>query len=111
MDILFLILVVGVPVVTLLLMCFDVVLEKLGKVIDIVTGATQSEDTIYGGGASHVTGFETRGGRLSLTPVALNFQSHGLNIGNKSLSIPLKECASVATYIPYTARHCTFSKV
>ena len=79
-------------------MCFDGVLEKLGKVIDIITGATQSDDTIYGGGASHVTGLETRGGRLSLTPDALIFQSHGLNIQNKTLTVPLEQCANVATY-------------
>jgi hypothetical protein len=55
----------------------------------------EGEDILRTGPASHQVGWENRGGTLTLTGRRLTFFSHGLNVQNADLIIPLADIARV----------------
>lgn len=97
MDIVLILLVVGLPAVTVLLIVLDKVLEA----IQISTGAIQFVDEkqiVHEGAANHFMGIEGRMGRLTLTPDTLIFKCNGLCIQKQDVIIPLEECDCVDVY-------------
>jgi hypothetical protein len=61
--------------------------------MEIKGGTFEGEPILYQGPANHWLGAEARGGWLVLTPRRLAFRSHGKNIQNAGVDLPLGEVA------------------
>ena len=58
-------------------------------------GLFEGEDVIYEGPANHFRKAEACGGWLTLTNETLSFRSHGKNLQNQPVDLPLSQIASV----------------
>ena len=58
-------------------------------------GLFEGEKVIYQGGANHFLNAESRGGWLTLTESRLCFRSHGTNVQNQPLNIPVSSIENV----------------
>ena len=79
--------------------CFDFIVNQMMSQQPVgqtaISNVSDTSQIIYSGVANHWHGFNSRGGKLTLTPNALIFQGHGWNVQK---IIPLEQCANVATY-------------
>ena len=55
----------------------------------------QESDIVFSGGANHFVNAEAVGGKLYLTKASIQFKSHGMNIQNHGLEIPLKDISQI----------------
>ncbi len=74
---------------------FNTFIKKVERELRSTDGTYDGENIIFEGPANHFLKFEGRGGWLTLTANRMVFRSHGKNIQNSSLEIPVAAIKSV----------------